>query len=357
MWVRFNPIPDDKLYTYEIYDSETKEVKEISTMWFEHTTHYVRGKNGLRSFNCSSTAHRNKPCWGCAYRSRFYDTLRLEEKKTGVRKSGDKAKPSVDGSPQFSFNLSIMENIFAVPKVDGSGHPVMSKHTRQPIMKHIPESLMGRGAKGIGTSGFGRKMHLTVSKRGLNQILDLDDDLRAHCLNCARPMACEAMACVQCEELKPLGDALTGAELVEVMKAEDWACDACGNVGKMMPIVTCECGNPQHGFLTAFDVKLKAKKSTDEDKLSTLEVMAVRLPKIANPQQQADLVDSWLDLKAIFTPDSPEHQKNQMGDFAQGLYAEYGMKGHTAEAAAPPAESYADAGGIDDSDDSDGATF
>lgn len=352
MWVRFTPIPHNKLYTYDVYDSETKEVKAVSTMWLEHTTHFIRGKGGLRSFNCSSTAHRNKPCWGCAYRAKFYDALREEEKASGVRKSGE--KPLVDGSPQFTFNLSIMENIFAVPKVDGSGHPVLSKQNRQPIMKHVPESLMGRGAKGIGTSGFGRKMHFTVSRRGLNQILDLDDDLRAHCLNCARPLVVEALACTECEELKHLGEGLQGAELVEIMRAEDWSCDACKHVGKMTPIITCECGNPEHGFLTAFDVKLKAKKSTDEEKTSTLEIMAVRLPKIANEQQQAELVDSWLDLKAIFLPDGLEQQARQMGELTQGIHPGYGMKGAT-EADQPPAEVYGNTPVEDD--DADSATF
>lgn len=378
VWVRFNPRAESDYFVYEVYDSETEEVKTVKTSYLEHLVHWIRPNkaSGLikpRSFNCGAGARLDNPCWGHAYRNDFFAKLRAREKATGVRDS--QAKPLVDASPNFAFAMTIMEPVYAVPKIGSDGKVVTSQRTNQPIMNYVPESLMGRQAqKGLGTPEFGRRVHFSANRKGLNQVLDLDDALNGYCLNCAQAMGLSALACLTCETRIELHEPVRGDDLIEALAGTDWQCENCSVIGgargdndheaSFMPIFICEngaCGNPEPGQLDAFDVKFKVEKSGDEDKSWRYKIAGVRMPKIES-EKVADMIAKPLDLKAIFAPTPIAEQAKLLGTLIAGIASPDAKRAKDGEAAAPPAEPYGDNAAEETpeeavEDDIDGASF
>lgn len=358
IWLRFNPLEPSQYYVYEVWDSETKAVKEVRTMWYEVEDHYIPSKK--RSHVCSRGARRDKGCWSCKRRHVFYEALRAQEKQTGIRIKPS-PKPPVDAGQKMVFGCTVMENIFAVPKIDSSGAPMVSRQTGQTIMQYVPESLMGRNTKGISSAGFGRRVHVSVSRRGLNQLLNLDDYFcNRHCANCASAMTASSMTCPGCENVLELPSPLTGSDLQDAISATDWSCDHCDHVGHFSPDYSCECGKPAPGWLTCFDVKIRAVKDSDEDKSTRIEITAVRMPKIESEEVMKMVMNS-LEIQRIFVPESLDRQANLLGDLIKGLDNPMVPK-RGEDAVAPPSQPYGNpdgaADGTDDiEDDVDAAEF
>lgn len=337
-------------------------------MWYEYQSHYIPSKK--RSLICSCGPHRDKPCWSCVRRHVHYETERAKraerERETGVREKKAMDKPPIDAYPQMAFGITIMENIFAVPLLNSDGTPRTAKNGT-PILKYVPESLMGRNTSKIKLQhvGFGRRAHLSVSRRGLNQIIQLDDVFCArHCANCAHPMKARRMTCPECEESIKLDEPLEGTDLEEAMTDNGWTCGKCDYTGSFVPKFSCEhCGNPERGWLTNFDVKLRSVKSSDEDKSSTLQIVGVRMPKTDDPEV-LKMVSNSLDLPAIFAPSPLDEQVRLLGDLIKGLESPLLPKKDKDGGETPPSRPYdtgtkAEAEAEDDEleDDLDDASF
>lgn len=348
VWVRFNPKTESEYFEYEVYDRETKEVKTVRSSYLEHRVHWVRAGEGKtpRSMVCSAGVHLNQPCWGHAFRHHFFEQKDALAKETGVRDT--QTKSPVSEEPTFAFNMTIMEPIYIIPKLDGKGQPVKNQRTGQPITVFVPESLMGRVQKGVGTAEFGKNVHFSCSQAALGQVLDLDDQLNSWCLNCAKQMLLNGLICSSCETLFRFDSPLQGEEMMEALEADDWVCNECSGSGGIrvptdepafVPDYRCQCGKPAMGNLSAFDVKLKQEKSSDAKKRGgRLKISQVRMPKIEDAKV-AELLTKPLDLKAIFAPTPLSEQAKIMGTLITGLSPEPKKRG---EAAQPPAEPYGD---------------
>lgn len=356
VWVRFNPRAESQYYCYDIYDRDAGAVKSVSTLWYYHVNHFIGGKAPVV---CSSGAGRDKPCWGCASVEDHWNKVRAKENELrakGIQMPKEAKKSAVSSDPTFDFSVTIMETMYARTLLDEHGNVRVNKRG-EPLTNFVPRSLMPKDLTGAREAGFGRRAHVSVSERGLEQLLDLDDYFCGrHCANDASEMTIIDMTCPQCEEAVGLEDGLVGEEAAEAMMDKGWVCQKCNHAGQFTPVFVCPtCDKPTPGNLTCFDVRMKSQK-TEGEKGGRLMISKLRMPKIPD-EEVATMISTPLELEKIFAPTDLQWQAKALGDRIKGLQSPLVQK-RDGEKEAPPTSPYDEEEETEaEADDVDDATF
>lgn len=321
-------------YDYETYDKESKSVVPVTDSPFLAVPqHFVTngvtkdkrpGRKG-RVFNCSGGPGRDKPCYGCGVRAKFYaekDSRRID----GVK---DNAMPPVGISTSYAMGVTIAEAIAQVPVLErngmqrksAKGTPIFDK-TPLPVLKH--NKLSSEGLQ----MHFGQNVHWSFSVSYLSRLEQFDAQLANHCANCATELVAVGWTCPECGEIHedPMGG-VSGEDLA-AGRDENRTCTRCHHTGAFVPELACPgCGVAEEGRLVGcFDLRFKAVPAGGDAKGTVLELVGVR-PAIRNQKQPPrgheglfdratydKLCDNPLDVKRIFAPDGLGYQKDNIFD-------------------------------------------
>lgn len=318
-------IPIQK-HTYDIWDRESREVETRTDQPFlEYISHGVPKGNtpvgAYRSFTCSSGAHKDKPCYGCAIRRDFYDEKRRMEDKAaeeGVEPK-DMGYAPISGSSKTAQSIVIMELMYAVPATNKKGQIKKSKRG-DVIYNHIPHSQINLKASELDqyVATYGRKMHWSYGNQYFEMLQGFDEELSTLCGNCAEPLLCKGFMCPGCETEHLFDEPVAEEDfLIELGKVK--SCNVCDETedhesGELfIPIVACPgCGDAVQGRLVGdFDLRIKSVSTGDNS--SVIKLVGVRPTGSALKKDQVEryeeLVEKPMDLKAIFAPSDLGWQK------------------------------------------------
>jgi hypothetical protein len=312
IWINISP---HQGYRQHVYDRELREVVETETTWFEYYSHWVPARQ--RKFICSCGVHRNKPCYGCARRQYHWDRMDAVEAEKGFR---PKDLPDVGRAVNFGLGITIMEEIYTIPKQNKDGTPHRTK-AGKPIYKHIaaPLAELEEGSGVNYPTQFGHRAHWSLGLGQRDQLLAWDDTLRGRCGHCASHLFAIARVCPDCEAVVKEAKPIKGVDLSEY-RAKEFRCKACTYQGAWSVQYACpDCGSAAEGGLTQFDLRIRKVKMTDK---SVLELLEIRVPSSDEAVQK--LIMTPLHLEEIFTPDSLEIQKMILGDKATGIDPAHG---------------------------------
>lgn len=326
IWVRLAP---EQMYHQEIYDRESKSVIEVDRPWFEHNTHFVPSRK--RSMICSSGAHRDQPCRGCAIRSIFFDNLKEQEAATQVRNEEKRKSPPVQTSTRYGMAVTCLEKIFHLAATDNKGKTKTNRQG-QPIMNYIPAPLSGLPLlKQKEMPGeIGHNFHWSFGSFALAQLGDIDATLMNHCANCASDLMATQFTCPECSHVVyEDGAGVVGSDLRSVRET-DMKCPNCQYEGPLSPILSCTgCENPAEGNILSFDLQLRLIPV--DDKKSDVKMEKFRLPDYVSlfPQDAeriTELVYNPLDIPAIFGPESVDTQKFSLPEDLQQMGVDAHLK-------------------------------
>lgn len=300
LWVAICP---DQTWDYEIYDRETEEVvMQREQYHFHYVKHYI--PRSKQNFTCSAGARRDKPCYGCAVRNRFYDRKRADDERKGVKTKGE---APISAMSQFATAVVLLEQIAKVPALDNNKKQRMTKDNK-PIMRDVPLALMDlkerEKAKKSGDLSFGLRQHWSLGTSNLQELLNFDEELKNNCANCAASLKCVDFACPECcDTVRVANDEdnpLMEQDLTE-MRQELFDC-ACGYKGPFVPVLICDCGEPEQGCLTAFAFRIKTVTTSENKK--KLEIVGLKpLSKvIAEHPAVEEMLSKPLELDKIFSP-------------------------------------------------------
>jgi len=335
---RFSPIDTPtwihfpyQAYTYNVWNRETKEIERVEDSPFlEYAQHFVvnsktsdkrRGRPGV-SFVCSSGPSKEKPCFGCATRQRYWDEKRAAED----RGEEIKGESPVGAGARYAISLTVAELVAHVPVFDDRGKPRMSKNNK-PIFNQIPVPRLKEQDPDVVDSyrkTFGWAGHWNFSGGHLTQLEDMDFSLLNYCANCASELYALGWYCNECGELHEETEEIKGVDFEEARKKLR-KCRKCGNRGSTLaadvdeePAFTVEvgcgdCGNAEEGALIGcFDLRIKAK-AAGEKQSSILELCDVR-PTFARRREPEyedfrKMAENPLDIMKIFAPESLDAQR------------------------------------------------
>jgi len=312
-WVRIPRLE----HTYEVYDRSEKEVVTLEGMpWVEYTYHWYN--TGSRGWTCSSGAHRDKPCYGCAERDAFYEKLREKQRKqraaTGMSDEEKKANsPAISASAQYALAVTGVDTYYEVPLTNKDGSPRKSK-AGNVIKNYIPRSLAKKHELSL-PSKMGHNMHWSFGRNHCDQLIQFDEQLYNSCATCASDMSCKAVVCTECSAVEALEEEISGDELLEVRDSLDGAtCGECGAKDSLVTQMLCECGEPQPGSLYDFDLRFKAVSSGES---TILKISDIRVP-VQNDDIDK-LLATPLDVKAIFAGTPISVQAQMLGERAKSI--------------------------------------
>lgn len=351
IWLRIAP---EQLYQQEIYDRDQKAVVEVVRPWFESTSHFVPSRK--RSFNCSTGAHRNQPCRGCAIRADFYDRLREQEKATEVRDQEKRKNPPIQASTRYAMGVTVLEKIFHLAVTDKNGK-VRKNKNGQDIMNWVPAPLSGLPLiKQKGMDGqFAHNFHWGFGTHHLAQLGDMDATLWNYCANCASELMAVGFYCTECEALVYSDEnGVTEADLRSVRETE-MKCPNCAHEGFTVPELTCTgCDTPEEGSILVFDLQIRAVPI--DDKKTNLSMEKFRMPDYIGlfdadtAERVTELVYNPLDIAAIYAPDSVDRQAFSLPDELKAISPSY----HLEEKTSQP---YGEGDGTADDGDADQVNF
>lgn len=327
IWINISP---NQSFTQEVYDRATKEVIETTTTWWESTKHYCAFNVGAygpdkkplpKDFRCSSGAYKACPCWGCVLIQQHWDKMNAIEEKTGVRPG---TKPPVGRIPQYAFGITIMENMYSIPMLDGNGKirkdkkgRVLFRHTPAPRAEEEQEAATLMRC----TVTKGHRAHWELGSQELGYLLEQDNNMRKYCGNCASDMYCSTMICPGCETPHNLKSRVSKTDLdLEVQKTR--TCSLCGEKGSFVPVYECDdCGVPVEGALTAFDIRVRRIQSGTN---YILEIVGIRVPGVPDSTQEdfdriRGMIQNPLKVNEIYAPTDLPRQAMICGDRIKGL--------------------------------------
>ncbi len=316
IWLHITPF---QAWDQLVYDHDSASVIKVRRTWLQTTKHYHPGSK--RTLICSAGPHRDQPCFADAVRREHYLKLDKIEERMGVR---PKDEPPVGVANQYTFSIVVMENILSVPAWDKKTGEARKSKAGNAIYNYVPEPLAKLDpAQPLANlqKTFGGRFHMSIGKAALLQILQFDEEMKNYCKHCATSLVADSVICPDCEASYSVGDAMGGEDLIE-LRQKHLSC-TCGYEGGMQPRLTCTgCGNADEGRLTDFDIRLK--KEMLGEKQSILKIVGVRKPlsTLKSPEAKIEvqkMVESPLDLQAIFVPDGLEQQKRILGNLCMGL--------------------------------------
>lgn len=363
----------DQQWTFEQWDRDSGEVELIEgEFYLGYVNHrVVQGKKIIGNFNCSASAHRDKPCWGCAVRNAFYDRKRKVKEDTGVEPQGE---PPISGMAQYAISGVLLETVAKV-KLMENGKPRLNKQG-QPIMRELPvrtlDPLEAKRLKKEGATTFGSSRHYSLGIRHLKTLASFDLDMRNHCKNCASLLTVSEWACPECATTQTLLDEddqpRSGGTLTEARKGR-FSCTACGYTGygsnehegtdpekaPFEPIVACQCGEPEQGALLDFALCLISEKVDETSnilKYTGVRPLSFYLKNTDKYPGVAEKLATPLNLKEIFEPTPLGLQRFKVPEgLRQGLSPE--PRKRTDASDEPHADGYPLAGGASHDDDVD----
>ncbi len=309
IWINISP---HQLFEQEVYDKYLREVIEAVTTWFEYKSHWIPSVR--RKFVCSTGPYKKNPCYGCARRTQHFERIDAIEEEKGYRP--DEGGPDVGMATNFALGITIMEEIYSIPKKDNKGK-VRKTKANKIIYNHIAAPLVEEDIEESGVSypkKFGHRAHWSLGLEYRDQLLEEDDKLRGYCGNCAGQLFCTGRACPDCETVVTLDDPIRGEDLLQ-FRHKEFKCKACQFKGTWVMTYECpDCGDPVEGGVTKFDLRIKKVRSGDK---SVLDVVEIRVPTKDEEVQQ--LIENPLKVDEIFQPDDLKFQKRLLGDKVKDL--------------------------------------
>lgn len=322
-WISLCPT---QVWASEFYDRQAKEVVQLQAEYLAYMMHRTKTVR----FICSSTAHKNKPCYGCSERERFFRRRNELKEELGY------VPPEFENAPlmamqQFAISLTILEEMGEYPKLDAQGEPVKSKRG-QVIHDWVTTHSMRTvrlGGKPIQprAKSFGHRFHWSFGPDHLGALIAENEMLSSYCAHCAGPLTATFGQCRSQthdgESFDPEGNPILedcGTILVdepvphdrlhEVMQ-EMYDCPTCGETDKLDFGWSCEnCGiETKPGSIFDFELQIGATGEGDHT------------PKVYNfrPRQDYSHIEGYqeliftpLDLKAICAPEKLEWQLNKL---------------------------------------------
>lgn len=298
-------------WEFDMYNRETREVEHLADQfYYSYVSHYVARTK--RFMQCSAQADRSKPCWGCGVRNAFYDYIRDVEDKTGVKPAG---MPPISAGVKFSIAGVMLEHIAKVPAVGADGKARMNRDGK-PILNDTPVCTLDRKyadkLKAQGAVTFGLPVHWSIGRFNLDELVALDEELSNRCANCAEHLMAFNAGCPECGDQFQISEdadtALQGQDLAEA-RLQEFNC-TCGYHGPFVPVLLCECGAPAEGHLVDFALRIKMEKVGDNNKqIKLVEVKPLHAFVAKYPAIEA-MLQTPLDLPAIFAPTPLEFQKS-----------------------------------------------
>lgn len=319
-WIHVSP---HQSYTYEIYDSNLKQVVKPTTPWFEFVEHTnfpkLKARRWPYRWICSSGAHKDQPCHGCEYMEDYYDRKNAAREK-GVELSD---KPAISRRNMCALGITLMEPIYRMSKLkDGK---VQTRKDGSAIHRYIPFSR-SEGIDGNAAWEFGRRYHWAMSHNDLEQLQAINDTLKNRCGNCTADLQASKVYCPDCESPRDLRRTVRGEEM-QVLREHAFSCSECGYKGPMIPRPECtSCDEPVQGGLTSFDVRIRrVKRGT----VPVIEVVGIRpigqVEGYIPDEMLSQIQDSDMDrvkkyilhplkLDEIYAPDPLDFQSRCMGE-------------------------------------------
>ena len=333
LWISLCPT---QRWVSEFYD---KQAKEVVTLEAEYLA-YVMHKAKHNRFVCSSTAHQNKPCYGCSERRRFY--VKRDEVRAELGHTPDEYKNApLMSLQQFSLSLTILEEMGEFPKVaERNGVNEIVKSRKDAIIYDwVPTRLM----KGVKVGGkdvepraksFGHRFHWSFGPDHLTALIAENEVLSTHCANCASPLSALYGQCrsqlhdgesfdaegnpilEDCGHIV-LDEPIPHDALFEVSQAMH-DCANCGETDKLDYGYCCDnCGlETRPGSIFDFELQIGATGPEDH----TPKVYGFRprqdYSKISGYEE---LIYKPLDLKEIHAPEKLQWQLNRLPEHRRKL--------------------------------------
>jgi len=169
----------------EMYDNESGTVLKFEKEnFFAYNGHRVAANK--RRFVCSEGVHRDKPCWGCGIRRKFYDEKAEREEIAGERIKAE-APISFDRN-MYAIAIVEMEMMGKQPVMGDDGQPRKTKGgipiTRDKALKLCTEEEKAQ-LKRDGMTAFGCSRHYSLRLTHWNSLIAFDEELKNRCANCA----------------------------------------------------------------------------------------------------------------------------------------------------------------------------
>lgn len=335
-------------WEFDIYDRESGEVKHMKDEFFlAYVSHFVA--RSQRKFQCSAGPHRDKPCWGCGIRNKFYANKRAQEEKKVVKIAGE---APINAMTQYAIAGVLLEHIAKVERLDKNGKPRLNKENK-PILYDTPIALLdpkeAKKLKAAGETTFGLPTHYSVGITHLNMLLTFDQEMQNYCATCAEMLYATTAACPECANAYDVSNEegpLRGQDLAE-MRAMDASCE-CGYHGPLVPVCECSCENPVEGKLVDFALRLISEEVAE--KQTRLKYTAVRPIGFFVEKYPAveEMLLNPLKLDEIFAPTSVKAQEFSIPEELRDNASPAPRQRKDAE---PLAEPYGLMGGDEDEED------
>jgi predicted RNA-binding Zn-ribbon protein involved in translation (DUF1610 family) len=287
-----------QLYAQSIYDKDLQEVIDVETTWFQYKTHWIPSKR--RRFVCSAGPHLREPCYGEAIRQQHWDKRDEIEERTGTR---PEKSPPVGATINFGLGITVMETVYAVPVRNSDG--TYRKSRRGQVIKNmIPAPFVELEEGQSFGEQFGHKMHWSLNLTNLDYITDKNEELRNACATCTGDLWGTHIVCPDCENTHALPAPVKRDDLT-ALRYRSQGCADCGYKGMWVLTYACpDCGEPEEGGITKFDIRVKRIKSGNN---WGLKISEFRKP--SEDEELQKLIQNPLGLEKIFAPDSLDVQK------------------------------------------------